>query len=78
MAAQGLSRVLASKRCEVLVMQYMGLTNGISTPSALGNKAYEELYEAEPSASNVKALHTLFLDTGVGTCKKQRWRKAVS
>jgi hypothetical protein len=45
-------------------MQHMGLTNGISTPSASRKKAYEELYEADPSASNVKALHTLFLTPG--------------
>ena len=64
LAAQGLSRVPASKRGEVLIMPHMALTIGFSSPSTSGKKIYEDLFETEPSASNVEVLHTLFLDTG--------------
>ena len=37
-------------------MQRLGMVAGLSTPNASRKKAYEELYEAEHSASNVEAL----------------------
>ena len=59
-------------------MPHMVLTIGFSTPSTSGKKIYQDLFETDPSASIVEALHTLFLDTGVGTRKKPRRRKDVS
>ena len=47
-------------RCEILIMQCLGLVTGLSTPSASAEKAYEALYEAEPIAFNIEALEVLF------------------
>ena len=43
----------------------MGLIIGFSTPSVSGKKAYEDLFEMDPTASNVEALCVLFLDSRV-------------
>ncbi|KAG2616686.1 hypothetical protein PVAP13_3NG249553 [Panicum virgatum] len=59
-AAQSLSRVPASKRGEILVMQRLGLATAGATPSASAVKAYEDLYK--PDTSNAKALAALFND----------------
>ena len=56
-AAQSLSRVPASMRGEILVMQRLGLVSAGATPSASAVKAYEDLYK--PDASNVKAVAVL-------------------
>ena len=68
----------AFKRGDVLVMQCLGLTTGLSMPTASEKKAYEDLFEAEPTGSNVKALASLFAGTRVATGKKQRRRKVVA
>lgn len=39
--------------------------------SALGQKAYDELFEAVPNVSNVKVLHVLF-PVENGSCRQQR------
>jgi hypothetical protein len=61
-AGQSLSRVPASKRGEILIMQQLGLVTRLSTPSISMIKAYEELYEikTDPTASSIKALPELF------------------
>jgi hypothetical protein len=41
-------------------MQLLDLAMGLSTPSASTRKAYNELYEARPKASNVEARGVLF------------------
>jgi hypothetical protein len=52
---------------EVLIMQRMGMTKGL-TPSTLAKKkAYEELFDAGPSASNVEALTELLVASGLGS-----------
>ena len=49
-------------------MQRMGLNIGLSMPSASGKKAYEDLFEVDLTASNVKVV----LDSGAGMRKNQR------
>jgi len=72
--AQSLSRVPASKRGEILVMQRLGLVIVRATPSSSAVKAYEDLYK--PDASNVKALATIFNnDVGTESCRQRRKRK---
>ena len=60
MAAQPLSRVPASKRGEVLIMQRMGFTKGPSAPSVLELEAYEKLFGGDLTASEAEALDELF------------------
>ena len=75
-AAQGLSRVSASKRVEILVMQRLDLVTERLTPSVSAVKAYEDLYKTKTasSASKVKALATLFNDD-VGNESRRQIRK---
>ena len=61
LAAQGLSRVPASKRGEVLIMQRMGYTRG---PSALELEAFDRLFNGNLTASEAKALDELFVAVG--------------
>ena len=59
-------------------MQRLGLVTGLSTPSALAMKTYEELDEAGPDDSNVEALEVLFHGVGNESRWKQQKRKLSS
>lgn len=59
-------------------MQRLGLTTRLSMSTAYEKKAYEELFEADPTSSNVEALAALLTGTRVATSKKQPRLKAVS
>ena len=54
LAAQPLSRVPASKRGEVLIMQRMGYTRGLSAPSASELEAFDRLYDGNLTASKAR------------------------
>ena len=60
LAAQRLSRISASKRGEVLIMQRMGFTKGPSTPSVSELAAYDKLFGVDLIASESEALDELF------------------
>lgn len=51
-------------------MQRWGLTTRLSMSTAYEKKAYEELFEADPTSSNVEALAALFTGTRPG-CDEQ-------
>ena len=59
-------------------MQRLGLVTGLSTPSASVKKAYDALYEAGPSASNVEALKALFQNVRNESRWQRRKRKPSS
>jgi hypothetical protein len=77
-AAQSLSRVLASKRGEVLIMQRMGYTEGLSVPSALELKTFDRLFDGNRTASEAEALDELFPAIGKALSRQPRRRKATS
>ena len=60
LAAQPLSRVSASKRGDVLIMQRMGFAKGPSASSASELEAYEKLFDGDLTASEAEALDELF------------------
>jgi hypothetical protein len=66
LAAQSLSRVPASKRGEVLIMQRIGYTKGPSASSASELEAFDKVFDDNLTASNVEALDALFSDGGKG------------
>ena len=66
LAAQSLSRVPASKRGEVLIMQRMSYIKGPSAPSASELEAFDKLFDSNMTASNAKALDALFPAVGNG------------
>ena len=78
LAAQSLSRVPASKRGNILIMQRMGLVTGLSTPNASMIKTYDALYEANPTTSNVEVLEALFQGGGKESRRRQQKRKPPS
>ena len=78
LVAQSPSRVLDSKRGEVLIMQRMGYTKGPSASSALELEAFDKLFDGNLTASNVQALDALFLAVGKGSSRQPRRRKATS
>jgi hypothetical protein len=59
-------------------MQCMDLATGLATPSMLGKKAYERLFDAGLTASNIEALDALFLDIGSGSRRELRRRKPTT
>jgi hypothetical protein len=75
LAAQRLSRVLASKQGEVLIMQRMGYTNGPSAPFASELEAFDKMFDGNLTTSNVEALDALFPDGGKGLSRQPRRRK---
>jgi hypothetical protein len=75
LAAHPLSRVPASKRGEVLIMQRMSFTKGPSTPSALDLEAYYRLFGGYLTASEAEALDELFPTV---RSRQPRGRKATS
>ena len=77
LAAQSLSRVLASKRGEVLIMQRMSYTRDPSVPSASELKAFDRLFDGNLTASEAKALNELFPAVGKAPSRQPRRRKAT-
>ena len=67
LAAQGLSRVPASKRGEVLIMQRLGYTKCPVALSASELEAFDKNFDDNLTASNVEALGVLFLNGGKGS-----------
>jgi hypothetical protein len=54
--------LLASKRGDVLIMQRMGYTKGLSMPSASELEAFDKIFDDNLTASNTEALDTLFVN----------------
>ena len=77
MAAQSLSRVPASKRGEVLIMQRMGYTRDPSAPSASELEAFDRLFDGNLTASKAEALDELFPAVGKAPSRQPRRRKAT-
>ena len=75
MAAQPLSRVPASKRGVVLIMQGMDFTKGPSAPSASELEAYDKLFGGDLTASEAEALDELF---SAVRSRQPRGRKSTS
>ena len=78
LAAQSLSRVPASKRGEVLIMQRMGYTRHLSAPSASELEAFDTLFDDNLTASEVEALDELVPAVGKAPSRQPRRRKATS
>ena len=70
LAAQRLSRVLAFKRGEVLIMQRMGYIKGPLAPSASELEAFNQIFNGNMTASNVEALDALFSDGEKGSSRQ--------
>ena len=66
LAAQSLSRVPASKRCEVLIMKRMGYIKGPLAPSASEVEAFDSLFDGNLTASEAEAMDALFPAVGKG------------
>lgn len=60
LAAQPISRVPASKRGEVLIMQRMSFIKDPSAPSTSRLEAYDKLFGGDLTADDAKALDELF------------------
>jgi hypothetical protein len=60
-----------------MVMQRIDYVKGPSMPSVSGQKAYEKLFDAKLTASNIEALDAFFTDIEKGLCRQQRRRKAI-
>jgi hypothetical protein len=78
LAAQGLSRVPASKRGEVLIMQHMGYTKGLSVLSASELEAFDKLFDGNLTTSNAEALEALFPAVVKGSSRWSRRHKTTS
>jgi hypothetical protein len=78
LAAQSLSRVPASNRGKMLILQCMGYTKGPSVPSASKLKAFDKIFDGNLTESNIKALDALFLGGGKGLSRQPQRRKATS
>jgi hypothetical protein len=78
LAAQSLSRVLAFKRGEVLIMQRMGYTKDPSTPSASELETFDKLFDGDLTASNAETMDALFSVVRKSSSKQSRRRKATS
>jgi hypothetical protein len=76
LAAQSLSRVSASNRGKVLILQCMGYTKSPPVPSASELKAFDKIFDG--NESNIKALDVLFLGGGKGLSRQPQRRKAIS
>jgi hypothetical protein len=72
LVAQSLSRVLASKRGEVLIMQRMGYTKGPSVPSASELEAFDRIFDGNLTVSEAEALNELFLAVGKAPSRQPR------
>jgi len=75
LAAQSLSRVPASKRDDVLIMQRMSYTKGPSASSTSELEAFDKIFDGNLTASNAEAL---FSNGGKGSSRQPRRRKATS
>jgi hypothetical protein len=78
LAAQSLSRVLASKRGKVLIIQRMDYAKGPSAPSASELEAFDKLFDSNLIASNAEAMDALFSAVRKGSSKQPRRRKITS
>jgi len=78
LAAQSLSRVPASKRGEVLIMQRMGYTRHLSAPSALELEAFDRLFDGNLTVSKAEALDKLFPTVGKAPSRQPRRCKGTS
>jgi hypothetical protein len=78
LVAQSLSRVPASKRGEVLIMQCMGYTKGPLAPSTSELEAFNKIFDDNLTASNVEALDAPFPDGGKGSSRPSQRHKATS
>ena len=78
LVAQSLSRVPASKRGKVLIMQRMGYTKGLSAPSVSELEAFDKLFDDSLTASNAEALDALFSAVGKSPSRQPRRRKIIS
>jgi hypothetical protein len=56
MAAQPLSRVLASKRGEVLMMKRMGFIDGQTRPSTAATDAYDSIFVDQFNPSHAETI----------------------
>jgi hypothetical protein len=74
LAAQSLSRVPASKRGEMLIMQRMSYIKGPSASSASDMEAYDRLFDGNLTALEAEAMDALFSGIGKGLSR----RKATS
>ena len=77
LAAQSLSRVPASKRGEVFIMQRMCYTKGPSAPSASELEAFDRLFDGNLTVSKAEALDKLFPTVGKAPSRQLRRRKAT-
>ena len=78
MAAQSLSRVPASKRGEVLIMQRMCYTKDLSAPSASELEIFDRVFDGNLIASEAEALDELFPAVGKAPSRQPQRRKAIS
>ena len=78
MAAQSLSHIPASKRCEHLVLKRLGLTSGMPSPSpsTSAKKAYKEIFNGD--RAHMLALCELFSADGEVGARKQRCRGSAT
>ena len=70
LAAQSLSRVYASKRGEVLIMQRLAYIRGPSAPSTSEVEAFDKLFDGNLTASEAEAMDALFLAIGKGSSRQ--------
>jgi hypothetical protein len=59
-------------------MQRIGYTKDPPAPSASELEAFDNIFDGNLSASNVKTLDTLFPASGKGSSRQPRRRKATS
>jgi hypothetical protein len=78
LAAESLSRVPASKREEMLIMQRIGYTKGPSAPSASELEAFDKLFDGNLFASNAEAMDALFPAVGKSSSRQPQRHKVIS
>ena len=66
---------LGTKPGEYLVMKRLVLTSGMSSPSTWAKKAYEEIFNSDPT--HMQALRELLPPVGEVAVHKQRRRSAT-
>ena len=59
-------------------MQRMGYTKGPSASSALEFEAFDNIFDGNLTASNIEALDAHFPNSGKGSSRQLRRRKATS
>ena len=61
-----------------MLMQRMSYTKGPSAPSTSELEAFDKIFDGNLTASNAEALEALFLNSGKGSSRQPRRRKATS